>query len=49
MKRIIEVKERLASRVQRSMQEGKIGYMPSVAAGRADPGPVHDLLLRGCD
>ena len=27
MNRIIEVKERLASRVQRSMQEGKIGYI----------------------
>jgi len=49
MKRIIEVKERLASRVQRSMQEGKIGYMLLWLLGVPIPVLFMIFLLRGCD
>jgi len=49
MKRIIEVKERLASRVQRSMQEGRIGYILLWLIGVPIPVLFMIFLLRGCD
>ena len=49
MKRIIEVKERLASRVQRSMQGGRIGYILLWLIGVPIPVLFMIFLLRGCD
>ena len=49
MKRIIDVKQRLASRVQRSMQEGKMGYILLWLLGVPIPLLFMIFLLRGCD
>ncbi|HZM44406.1 MAG TPA: hypothetical protein VFC14_06205 [Burkholderiales bacterium] len=49
MKRIIEAKQRFAERVQRGMQEGKIGYILLWLVGVPIPVLFAIFLLRGCD
>ena len=49
MKQILEVKERLASRVLRGKQEGKIGYIFLWLLGVPIPVLFMIFLLRGCD
>ena len=49
MQQIMEVKQRLASRVRRSMQEGKIGYILLWLIGVPIPVLFMIFLLRGCD
>jgi hypothetical protein len=49
MRQIIEAKQRLAHRVQRGMQEGKIGYILLWLLGVPIPVLFAIFLLRGCD